>query len=200
MLLAHSEATPEAAASYCDITGFGDRETTITQPSVTGPAAGRQLALLHHHHSAVAFQGLTRTDAVRRAGGVRRNAVEDFSADTTFMAAIARAGELHRVPRALYRKRYHARNAHVEWSAWPLEKRAHGGVVHCADMLEQAILAGATLEERRTEPRARRRDCTCWLGGTQWKGGAVMRVSFSNWATTDADVDRSAQAIAASVA
>jgi glutamate/tyrosine decarboxylase-like PLP-dependent enzyme len=41
------------------------------------------------------------------------------------------------------------------------------------------------------------RDGTCWLGGTQWGGQAVMRISFSNWATTDEDVDRSAAAIVA---
>jgi glutamate/tyrosine decarboxylase-like PLP-dependent enzyme len=43
------------------------------------------------------------------------------------------------------------------------------------------------------------RDGTCWLGGTQWEGRAALRVSFSNWATTEADVDRSAAAIAAAV-
>jgi threonine aldolase len=43
------------------------------------------------------------------------------------------------------------------------------------------------------------RDGTCWLGGTTWNGEYVVRVSISNWATTDADVDRSAAAIAASL-
>ena len=43
------------------------------------------------------------------------------------------------------------------------------------------------------------RDGTCWLGGAEWRGRAVMRVSFSNWATSDEDVDRSAAAIAAAV-
>ncbi len=43
------------------------------------------------------------------------------------------------------------------------------------------------------------RDGTCWLGGTTWNGEYVVRVSISNWATTDADVDRSAAAIAAVV-
>jgi glutamate/tyrosine decarboxylase-like PLP-dependent enzyme len=43
------------------------------------------------------------------------------------------------------------------------------------------------------------RDGTCWLGGTQWNGRAVMRLAFSNWSTTDADVDRSAAANAAAV-
>jgi glutamate/tyrosine decarboxylase-like PLP-dependent enzyme len=39
------------------------------------------------------------------------------------------------------------------------------------------------------------RDGTCWLGGTTWHGRYVLRVSISNWATTDDDVDRSAAAI-----
>jgi len=41
------------------------------------------------------------------------------------------------------------------------------------------------------------RDGTCWLGGTTWNDEYVLRVSVSNWATTDEDIDRSAAAIAA---
>jgi glutamate/tyrosine decarboxylase-like PLP-dependent enzyme len=55
-------------------------------------------------------------------------------------------------------------------------------------------------DANRAAVAAVQRDGTCWLGGTQWGGQAVMRVSFSNWATTDADVDRSAAAIAAAAA
>jgi glutamate/tyrosine decarboxylase-like PLP-dependent enzyme len=40
------------------------------------------------------------------------------------------------------------------------------------------------------------RDGTCWLGGTSWNGEHVVRLSFSNWATTAADVEASAAAIA----
>ncbi len=36
---------------------------------------------------------------------------------------------------------------------------------------------------------------TCWLGGTTWHGMDSMRVSVSNWSTTEADIDRSAEAI-----
>jgi glutamate/tyrosine decarboxylase-like PLP-dependent enzyme len=39
----------------------------------------------------------------------------------------------------------------------------------------------------------------CWLGGTRWHGMDAMRVSVSNWSTTDADVDRSADAIVRAV-
>jgi glutamate/tyrosine decarboxylase-like PLP-dependent enzyme len=40
-------------------------------------------------------------------------------------------------------------------------------------------------------------DGTCWVGGTRWRGQAAMRVSVSNWSTTEADIDRSADAILA---
>lgn len=38
-------------------------------------------------------------------------------------------------------------------------------------------------------------DGTCWLGGTTWQGQYCMRVSVSNWSTTEADIDESARAI-----
>jgi glutamate/tyrosine decarboxylase-like PLP-dependent enzyme len=36
---------------------------------------------------------------------------------------------------------------------------------------------------------------TCWLSGTTWHDMAAMRISFSNWATSEEDVERSAAAI-----
>jgi glutamate/tyrosine decarboxylase-like PLP-dependent enzyme len=35
----------------------------------------------------------------------------------------------------------------------------------------------------------------CWLGGTRWHGMDAMRISVSNWSTTEHDVDRSADSI-----
>jgi glutamate/tyrosine decarboxylase-like PLP-dependent enzyme len=35
----------------------------------------------------------------------------------------------------------------------------------------------------------------CWLGGTRWRGMDAMRISVSNWSTTDEDVDRSVASI-----
>src|SRR6478609_4125480 len=54
-------------------------------------------------------------------------------------------------------------------------------------------------DANRAAVAAVQRDGTCWLGGTTWNGEYVLRVSISNWATTDEDVDRSAAAIAAAV-
>lgn len=39
------------------------------------------------------------------------------------------------------------------------------------------------------------REGTCWLAGTTWHDVAAMRISVSNWATTEEDVRRSAEAI-----
>lgn len=40
-------------------------------------------------------------------------------------------------------------------------------------------------------------DGTCWAGGTMWQGKHAMRISVSNWSTTESDIDRSAAAIVA---
>ena len=37
----------------------------------------------------------------------------------------------------------------------------------------------------------------CWMGGTSWRGAAAMRISFSNWRTSEADVDLAGDAIVA---
>ena len=39
----------------------------------------------------------------------------------------------------------------------------------------------------------------CWLGGTRWHDMDAMRISVSNWSTTDADVDRSVESIVRAV-
>jgi glutamate/tyrosine decarboxylase-like PLP-dependent enzyme len=38
-------------------------------------------------------------------------------------------------------------------------------------------------------------DGTCWCGVTVWQGRTAMRISVSSWATTDEDVERSADAM-----
>jgi glutamate/tyrosine decarboxylase-like PLP-dependent enzyme len=41
---------------------------------------------------------------------------------------------------------------------------------------------------------------TCWMSGSTWDGQPVMRISVSNWRTTEEDIRRSAQAIEACLA
>jgi glutamate/tyrosine decarboxylase-like PLP-dependent enzyme len=55
-------------------------------------------------------------------------------------------------------------------------------------------------DANRAAVAAVQRDGTCWLGGTTWNNRYLLRVSVSNWATTDVDIDRSAGAIARAAA
>ncbi|HEX4732792.1 MAG TPA: pyridoxal-dependent decarboxylase [Thermoleophilaceae bacterium] len=45
--------------------------------------------------------------------------------------------------------------------------------------------------------RAVQDEGTCWMSGSTWNGEQVMRISVSNWRTTEEDIRRSAQAIEA---
>ena len=55
--------------------------------------------------------------------------------------------------------------------------------------------AAATDDFTRRVIAAVQADGTCWLGGTTWHGMAAMRISVSNWSTTEADADVSVEAI-----
>ena len=60
--------------------------------------------------------------------------------------------------------------------------------------------ASATTTRTRAVIAAIQADGTAWMGGTTWQGGAAMRISVSNWSTTEADADRTADAILRSAA
>ena len=63
-------------------------------------------------------------------------------------------------------------------------------------VLNQVLVRFADDDEvTRAVVRAVQEDGTCWLAGTTWRGRAAMRISVSNWRTSDADVRRSAEAI-----
>jgi glutamate/tyrosine decarboxylase-like PLP-dependent enzyme len=69
-------------------------------------------------------------------------------------------------------------------------------------VINQVLVAvGARDAEAVTADAIRRvqEDGTCWLGGTTWRGRPAIRVSLSNWMTTEDDVRRSAAAIRAAV-
>lgn len=62
-------------------------------------------------------------------------------------------------------------------------------------VLNQAVVAFGDDETTRRVIQGVQRDGTCWVAGTTWKNRVAMRLSVSSWATTDADVDASVEAI-----
>jgi glutamate/tyrosine decarboxylase-like PLP-dependent enzyme len=63
-------------------------------------------------------------------------------------------------------------------------------------VLNQVLVAFGDAERTRRTITAIQQEGTCWCGGTQWQGRTAMRISVSNWRTTEADIDRSLEAIA----
>ena len=76
---------------------------------------------------------------------------------------------------------------------------AAGGAEIANEVVLNQVLAGFGGGDARTDRIVDevQRDGTCWLGGTTWRGRRLVRVSVSNWSTTETDVDRSVEAILA---
>jgi hypothetical protein len=62
-------------------------------------------------------------------------------------------------------------------------------------VLNQVLVSFGSEDETRRVISGVQTEGTCWCGGTHWQGKAAMRISVSNWSTTDEDVERSAAAI-----
>ena len=62
-------------------------------------------------------------------------------------------------------------------------------------VLNQVLVAFGDVEKTNRVIAAVQADGTCWCGVTIWQSRTAMRISVSSWATTEADVDRSVEAI-----
>ncbi|MGH8930075.1 MAG: pyridoxal phosphate-dependent decarboxylase family protein [Egibacteraceae bacterium] len=71
------------------------------------------------------------------------------------------------------------------------------GIEVCNDVALNQVLVRFWDHDARTREVIRRvqAEGTCWMGGTTWHDQALMRISVSNWSTTEDDVDRSVEAI-----
>ncbi|MBL9188905.1 MAG: aspartate aminotransferase family protein [Opitutaceae bacterium] len=76
------------------------------------------------------------------------------------------------------------------------EKLSAGGCEILNEIaLNQVLVAFGDAERTKRVIDGVQRDGTCWAGVTVWQGRTAMRISVSSWATTEADVDRSVEAI-----
>jgi len=140
---------PSAAVVFSDLSMFGTQKGVCTQESVVGTPVERQVSLLTSHFNAIAYRGLNRTSALKAVPAISGNACSNFACDTVWMARLARAGDLIRVPRVLYHKRYLPSSAHAEWPTWGIWKKNFAWVQHCLDMLAEALPVATNIEERR---------------------------------------------------
>ncbi|HKY74263.1 MAG TPA: glycosyltransferase [Patescibacteria group bacterium] len=147
-LVAWAETHPEAAVVYSDIQCFGTNKMRFYQQSVVGKPVDREIDLIRNHLPAVAFRGVVRRNVLLKSGGIRNNNLDSFCCDTTWMATCARFGELHRIPQALYRKRYHSNNTHSTWTKHSPSWLEYAWAVHCRDMFKEAIPVTDTIWEK----------------------------------------------------
>jgi glutamate/tyrosine decarboxylase-like PLP-dependent enzyme len=73
--------------------------------------------------------------------------------------------------------------------------RAAGYRVLNEVVLNQVLVSFGDAETTRRVIAAVQAEGTCWCGGTVWQGETAMRISVSAWATSEADVERSLDAI-----
>jgi glutamate/tyrosine decarboxylase-like PLP-dependent enzyme len=62
-------------------------------------------------------------------------------------------------------------------------------------VLNQVVVRFGDAERTKRVIEAIQQDGTCWAGVTVWQGHTAMRISVCSWATTDADVERSVDAM-----
>ncbi len=74
---------------------------------------------------------------------------------------------------------------------------ADGGAEVVNDVVINQVLFGFPGRDADAIASAVQDEGTCWLGGTTWRGRRLLRVSVSNYATTQADIDASVTAILA---
>jgi glutamate/tyrosine decarboxylase-like PLP-dependent enzyme len=72
---------------------------------------------------------------------------------------------------------------------------AAGAEVANEVVLNQVLVSFGSDEDTDRVITAVQEGGVCWMGGTTWRGRRYMRISVSNWATTERDVDRSVAAI-----
>ena len=72
---------------------------------------------------------------------------------------------------------------------------AAGYIILNEVVLNQVLVMFGDAERTRRVIAGIQQDGTCWCGGTVWQGQTAMRISVSSWATTEADVERSLEAM-----
>src|SRR4249920_1739346 len=73
--------------------------------------------------------------------------------------------------------------------------RAAGYTILNEVVLNQVLVTFGDAERTQRVIVGIQQDGTCWCGGTGWQEQTAMRIGVSSWATTEADVERSLQAM-----
>jgi glutamate/tyrosine decarboxylase-like PLP-dependent enzyme len=162
------------------------------------------IVICRHHQSHRAAMTVTAAYLVQAAPGTDRDPVDwnpEFSRRARGVPVYAALASLGRegIEEIIEQCCAHARRFAELLAAEPGVEILNEVVLN--QVLVRFLDASGRAEDHDARTRAViagvQQDGTCWLGGSTWRDKAVMRISVSNFATNDADVEASVAAIIA---
>jgi glycosyltransferase involved in cell wall biosynthesis len=104
----------------------------ISQLELRGERVARVAKCITDGFAGVSYRGVVRFGRFRRRE--IPNAIGGFAGDTLWMVRMAIAGEIIRVPEALYRKTFHAGSAHHAWKQMTSTQEDRRWLAHTAEI------------------------------------------------------------------
>ena len=153
-LVAAAARCPKAAICYSKMEVSGIESGMVRHKPLLGHPAKRVLTYLERMDTSM-FLGLIRSAAIAATSGLPTNAFDSFGAELPFMAELARVGEFRFVEGPTYFKRLHGRNTHLQWYAWPEDRKRAAWLRLAVAMVDAVVPAGKSLTERPQQRRPR---------------------------------------------
>ena len=156
----------------------------IRQLELRGDRVARVAKCIQDGFSAVSYRGVLRLDRFRRREVP--NAIGGFAADTLWMVRMAIAGEIVRVPGALYRKTFHSNSAHHAWKQMTDRHEDRRWLAHTAEIMlllmrDAPLLLRKKKIRRALRKRARRRGNARFLRREVIGGWAARYPMSRSW-------------------
>lgn len=142
---------PEASLCFSTLRYTGARSWDVPVPSVTGSRRERVLSYLRRLDW-VPFRGLVRGAALDRTAGLLLSDFDPFDSlgtEISFLAELARLGELRFVEGPVYFKAWDGKNLSARRDRWSRAHRIRATACWAAWMVEAIVPAGDSPTERR---------------------------------------------------
>ncbi|HEX8168426.1 MAG TPA: glycosyltransferase family A protein [Beijerinckiaceae bacterium] len=147
-LLRAADQRPDAAIVYSDCQWTGGRSDLETAASIEGAEPLDRLLEYIERIPPTPVRGLIRREAIRQAGLVKHDEFRGLSQVFVWLAKLVRWGSFLRVAEPLYYRLDHADNYHKSWHGWPEERKRAAWTTMFTGLLEAALPACRTPEER----------------------------------------------------
>jgi glycosyltransferase involved in cell wall biosynthesis len=174
----------EASAVACSDIEIVPARGIIPQLELRGDRVARVAKCIEDGFAAVSYRGVLRFGRFRRREVP--NAIDGFAADTLWMVRMAIAGEILRVPEALYGKTLHSNSAHHAWKQMTDRQEDQRWLAHTAEIAlllmrdaPQLLRDAAIRKALRT--RARRLGRAQFLRGEAIGGWAARYPMSGSW-------------------